>query len=142
MTGQSARKRLPQIAVAGALGLGLVFAGSLANAGEGRGLGRGPATFGSSLDTSGASGFTPDRRLGDAPRSSPGAQLGDTRAQPDRPVEGEIMGSKPRGLNFDDNRRFETGAGTDEGLTSRGRDHRGAPSNGRSPFNPNRLGGR
>lgn len=129
---------LRRIAVAGALGVSFALAGSLAVAQDTRGLGRGQPNFGSSLDRSGASGFTPDRRLGDVQRSSPGA----TRAQPDRPREGEILGSEPRGLNFDDNRRFETGSGSDEGLTSRGRDHRGAPSNGRSPFNPNRLGGR
>ncbi len=140
MTQRCRSRELRSIAIAGVVGVSLSLAGSMAHAGEARGLGRGQPQFGSSLDTSGASGFTPDRRLGDVQRRAPGANLGDTREQPDRPREGEIAGSEPRGLNFDDNRRFETG--TDEGLTSRGLDHRGAPANKRSPFFPNRLGGR
>ncbi len=68
---------LRRIAVAGALGVSFALAGSLAIAQETRGLGRGQPNFGSSLDRSGASGFTPDRRLGDVQRSSPGANLGE-----------------------------------------------------------------
>jgi hypothetical protein len=140
MTQRCGSRALRRIAIAGAVGAGLSLAGTLAVADDARGLGRSQPNFGSGLDTSGASGFAPDRRLGDVQRRSPGAKLGDTRDQPDRPREGEIAGSEPRGLNFDDNRRFETS--TDEGLTSRGLDHRGAPANKRSPFFPNRLGGR
>ncbi len=141
MTQQRGTGLLTRIAIAGALGFGLVFVSALAIAQDTRGLGRGQPNFGSTLDSSGASGFMPNQRLGDIQRGSPGAQLGDTREQPDRPRrEGEIMGSAPRGLKFDDNRRFQTGP--DEGLVSRGRDHRGAPANKRSPFFPDRLGSR
>lgn len=131
---------LTLIAIAGTLSMGLLFGGALASAGEARGLGRGQATFGSTLDSSGASGFQPSQRLGGFRRGAGPTQLGNTREQPAYPRAGEIFGSAPRGLKFDDNRRFDTGS--DEGMVSRGRDHRGAPANKRAPFFPDRLGGR
>jgi hypothetical protein len=136
MTQRRSWKPLGRCLFAGGLGLGVALAGSLASAENVRGLGRSQPHFGSSLDRSGASGFVPDRRPGNIQRGARGAKLGDTRDQPDRMREDGFEDGEPRGLKFDDHRQFRSSS--DEGLVSRGRDHRGAPANRRSPFFPGR----
>lgn len=135
MTQRCGVKPLRQIVIAGAVGVSLGFAGSLAFADDARGLGRGQPGFGSGADNSGAPAFVPNRRLGDVQKISPGKLGGNTSDQSDRFTQGEIEPNAPRGGNFDRNRE----ARSREWLTSKGRDHRGAPANGRSPFFPDRY---
>ncbi len=134
MMNRCGSRPLTRVVIAGGAGLSLLFAGQLAIADGERGLSRTPSHFDAVTGNSGASTFVPNQRLGDVQAIRPRTKLGHSRDQRDQ---------SRRGLEDDTMRdlKFDLGRADDfrEGLTSLGYDHRGAPSNGLSPFFPDRL---
>ena len=135
MMNRRGSRPLTRVVIAGGAGLGLLFAGQLAIADGERGLSRTPSHFDAVTGNSGASTFVPNQRLGDVQAIRLRTKLGHSRDQRDQ--------SRRRGLEDDTMRdlKLDLGRADDfrEGLTSLGYDHRGAPSNGLSPFFPDRL---
>ena len=135
MTKRRGSRPLARVAIAGGVGLILLSASSLAIADGERGLSRTSSQFDAVTGNSGASTFVPNQRLSDVQRIRPRTQLGPSRDQLDRSRNGDLADDTSRDLNFDRDRRDDYR----EGLTSSGYDHRGARSNGFSPFFPDRI---
>ena len=136
MTKRRGSRPLTCFVIAGGAGLSLLFASPLAIADGERGLSRAPSHFDAVTGNSGVSTFVPNQRLGDVQQIRPRTQLGHSRDQLDQArlrdlVEDDTM----RDLKFDRDREDDFR----EGLTSLGYYHRGGPSNGFSPFIPDRL---
>jgi len=126
---------LTHAVIAGGVGLSLLFANPLAIADGERALSRTPSHFAAVTGNSGASTFVPNRRLGDAQRIRPRTQLGRSRDQHDQLRLRDLEDDTTRDHKFDRDCEGERR----EWLTSLGYDHRGSPSNGFSPFFPNRV---
>ena len=126
---------LTRVVIAGGAGLSLLFASALAIADGERGLSRTPSHFDAVTGNSGASTFVPNQRLGDVQAIRPRTQFGHSRDQLDQSRRRDLEDDTLRDLKLDRDCEDDFR----EGLTSLGYDHRGAPSNGFSPFFPDRL---